>query len=199
VPVLLKGETIPSYYLLYENFLADDELAPLLNFAIASESKYVDGEVTGEVKNQYRKAKVLYRLPVFQEFFVNRVYAKLPQIFEFLGIAPFQPSEIEVQLTASNDGDFFKEHTDTGNDETRDRTITYVYYFWREPKNFDCGYLKMWDSKLDGSKGGFCEEIKPQNNTLIVFPSRCWHEVAPILGSGDFADSRFTVNGWIRR
>lgn len=196
---LLKGKTIPSYYLLYENFLADDELAPLLDFAIASESKYVASEVTGDVKLDYRKSKALYRLPIFHEFFVNRVYAKLPQFFEMLGIAPFQPSEIECQLTASNDGDFFREHTDSGLDDTRDRTITYVLYFFREPKNFDGGYLKMWDSNLDGSKGDFCEEIKPQNNTMIVFPSRCWHEVCPVLGTGDFADSRFTINGWIRR
>ena len=42
-------------------------------------------------------------------------------------------------------------------------------------------------------------EIKPQNNMLLFFPSRHYHEVLPTLCRTDhFADGRFTINGWVR-
>jgi SM-20-related protein len=35
---------------------------------------------------------------------------------------------------------------------------------------------------------------------LVVFPSRYLHEVLPVsCPSQTFADSRFTINGWVRR
>jgi SM-20-related protein len=203
MPVALKSDVIPSYYLLYDDFLRDVELSMLLDFCIANQSSFERSEVTGKIKEDYRKSKVLYDLPVFQEFIVSRVYAKLPQIFEFLGIAPFQPSEIEAQITASNDGDFFREHTDSGLDDTQSRIISYVFYFWRSPKNFEGGDLKIWDGQIvDGylvkSEADF-DLIAPKQNMMIVFPSKAWHEVTSVISTGDFGDSRFTVNGWIRR
>ena len=42
--------------------------------------------------------------------------------------------------------------------------------------------------------------IEPRNNSIIFFLSRYMHEVLPVsCPSQSFADSRFTVNGWVRR
>ncbi|MBE9012911.1 2OG-Fe(II) oxygenase, partial [Pseudanabaenaceae cyanobacterium LEGE 13415] len=44
------------------------------------------------------------------------------------------------------------------------------------------------------------QEIQPINNSIIFFPSHFLHEVLPVsCPSRQFADSRFTLNGWIRR
>jgi Rps23 Pro-64 3,4-dihydroxylase Tpa1-like proline 4-hydroxylase len=37
-------------------------------------------------------------------------------------------------------------------------------------------------------------------NQIVFFPSETLHEVLPVeCPSGEFADSRFTVNGWLHR
>lgn len=83
------------------------------------------------------------------------------------------------------------------------RVLTYVYYFHREPKSFTGGELVIYDSK---SENGYLvaakshKVIQPTNNTIIFFPSQCMHEVLPVSCPSEyFADSRFTINGWLRR
>ncbi len=44
------------------------------------------------------------------------------------------------------------------------------------------------------------KDIEPRNNSLILFPPHCQHEVLPVTcPSGKFSDRRFTVNGWVVR
>jgi Rps23 Pro-64 3,4-dihydroxylase Tpa1-like proline 4-hydroxylase len=192
--------TIPSYYITYLDVLQPKELEMLLGFCRLSESDFQPSEVTGKASD-YRKSLVMFDPPVFREFFVSQVYRRLPEIFNLLGIAPFQPSEIETQLTASGHGDYFKPHTDSGTGDTETRMITYVYYFGSH--QFSGGELKLWDTKVINGvadKGENPEVITPIANSMIVFKSDTWHEVQPVVNpDGGFMDSRFTVNGWIRR
>ena len=40
--------------------------------------------------------------------------------------------------------------------------------------------------------------ISPQQNDIVFFPCGCLHEVRPVAcPTHAFADSRFTLNGWI--
>jgi Rps23 Pro-64 3,4-dihydroxylase Tpa1-like proline 4-hydroxylase len=116
---------------------------------------------------------------------------------------PFQVTRDETQITASNDGDFFRWHTDNGSQEVASREITFVYFFHREPKRFCGGELRIYDSRREGD--GFVptqnyRAIVPQQNQLVVFPSSLAHEITPVeCLSRAFADSRFTVNGWLHR
>lgn len=49
----------------------------------------------------------------------------------------------------------------------------------------------------DGRPGAYV--IEPENDTLIVFPSECLHEVKPVRTPSPFPiDARVTVNGWVR-
>ena len=106
-------------------------------------------------------------------------------------------------MTAHNDGDFFKVHRDSGDQETAARELTFVYYFHREPKGYTGGELLLFDPRLvDGGlvKADSFSVIEPRNNSMLFFPSRCDHEVLAVhCPSEKFADSRFTVNGWVRR
>jgi Rps23 Pro-64 3,4-dihydroxylase Tpa1-like proline 4-hydroxylase len=81
--------------------------------------------------------------------------------------------------------------------------ITFIYYFFREPKGFDGGALRVYDSRVDlygNVTPGDFQTIHPSQNQMIFFPSNSLHEVLPVnCASGDLADSRFTVNGWVHR
>jgi Rps23 Pro-64 3,4-dihydroxylase Tpa1-like proline 4-hydroxylase len=116
---------------------------------------------------------------------------------------PFVVSQIEAQLTAHNDGQFYKVHNDNGSQDTATRELTYVYYFYQDPKPFTGGELVIYDSKVQNNYYVQAESYKmvePRNNSIVFFLSRYMHEVLPIrCPSQEFVNSRFTINGWIRR
>nr|WP_256386659.1 2OG-Fe(II) oxygenase [Hydrocoleum sp. CS-953] len=108
-----------------------------------------------------------------------------------------------MQLTAHNDGCFYTIHSDANTEMTATREMTYVYYFYQEPKSFSGGELVIYETKVEGnnlSKHNDFKVIEPRNNSIIFFPSRYLHEVLPVsCPTKAFENSRFTFNGWIRR
>ena len=43
-------------------------------------------------------------------------------------------------------------------------------------------------------------DVAPEKDSLLIFPSWALHEVMPVVcPSGEFADSRFSVNCWVWR
>jgi len=146
---------------------------------------------------------VLYDLRDCENMFVDRIGSFLPHILARLRQPPFPISLFEVQLTASNDGQFFKKHKDDDSESVGSRAITFIYYFFREPKPFSGGALRLYDTQLDRNSAvtaGQYQTIHPVQNQIVFFPSDCLHEVLPVkCPSRKFDDSRFTVNGWVHR
>ena len=115
----------------------------------------------------------------------------------------FSIADSEMQVTASNDGDFFRFHSDNGDDRVASRRLTFVYFFHREPRQFEGGELRIHDARLKegayASEGSY-QTIVPRQNQIVFFPCELLHEITPVnCRSGQFADSRFTLNGWLRR
>jgi len=117
-------------------------------------------------------------------------------------VTSFEPSTIELELVASNDGAFFKRHIDTfirGARTSSDRLLSGVYYFHAEPKAFSGGALRLYPFGREQGESNFAE-VQPEQNTLVAFPSWAWHEVLPVsCPSRRFSDSRFNVNCWVHR
>jgi len=199
------GPVIPSPYVQMDDFLTSAEQQQILSYALQHEADFIPSRVTTNEPG-YRSSSVIDRrdqAEEFSPFFVNRLKAYFPYILRAFNIAPFPAGEIETQLTAHNDGHYFKIHPDNGDEQTSGREISYVYYFYREPKAFSGGELRLYDGRVNNGAYVPAESfnlIEPRNNRLIAFPSRCQHEVLPIrCATGAFADSRFTVNGWIHK
>ncbi len=112
----------------------------------------------------------------------------------------FVPAKIELQLTAHNDGEFYKRHIDTRtgpSDEPTVRLISFVYYCSASPSRFSGGALRLYGFGENDTRQ---VDIEPVCDSLVVFPSWAPHEVLPVAcESGRFEDSRFAINGWIRR
>ncbi len=193
---------ISSPWMQVDDVLSGDDLARLIDGVMAREDELRPSEVTTKVEG-YRKSRVLFDFPEFSELVVARVRALLPSALRTLAIAPFHIARVEAQLTAHNDGDFFRVHPDSGSDETATRELTFVYYFNCEPKGYSGGELILYDSrKVQGAleKADSFSLVEPRCNSMVLFPSRCFHEVLPVrCESGTFRDSRFTINGWLRR
>src|SRR5579859_286626 len=200
---------LPARCVILDEFLAPQELEELTRFTLEHEADFSVSEVVsnvadaGVVNDEHRRSRVLLNLRQYQDLMLDRIKGVLPQVLQNLGMTEFSISAAEVQVTASNDGDFFHFHSDNGSDPVASRHLTFVYFFQREPKQFEGGELRIHDARLEGEtyvSDGSYQTIIPQQNQIVFFPCELMHEITPVkCPSQRFADSRFTVNGWLRR
>ncbi|MGC9503717.1 2OG-Fe(II) oxygenase [Baaleninema sp.] len=191
-------------YVLLENFLSPEENQQALEIALTNRENFISSSTTNQATD-YRRSLVLYATFYceFYQLLKRRILQVLPEVCDRLDRVPFNVTELEMQLTAHNDGCYYKVHNDSGSPETATRELTYVYYFHCPPKAYSGGELRMYET--DSTLGKVVEgdrftPVEPQNNSIIFFDSRCQHEVRPVrCPSKQFEDSRFTLNGWLRR
>jgi SM-20-related protein len=200
VPTALS-DVLPSHFLQLDNFLSHSEQQNLLNYVFQKQSAFISSS-TSTQDLDYRRSLVLHSFTKFSELMTSRVRKAMPEVCKALNLK-FAIGNIEAQLTAHNDGNYYKIHNDSGSPDTATRELTFVYYFYREPKPFSGGELVIYDSKIENNyyvKADSFQKVEPRNNSIVFFPSYYMHEVLPIhCPSQAFADSRFTINGWIRR
>ncbi|MFN6527550.1 2OG-Fe(II) oxygenase [Nostoc sp. ChiSLP03a] len=193
---------LASDYIQIDNFLKPEEHKSLLKYVLKKESDFLPSNTSTNDIN-YRQSMVVYSFPEFSELILKRIQVMIPDIISKLNLPLFSVSQIESQLTAHNDGNYYKLHNDNGSSDTATRELTYVYYFYQEPKSFSGGELLIYDSKIENNVYVNAETFKtvePRNNSIVFFLSRYMHEVLPVsCPSQAFGDSRFTINGWVRR
>lgn len=191
-------------------FLGEKIRNKLLEYALSNESQFEATKVwEGRISRQDERARVssyLNDLGDFRAIIENHVLAQVPRLYSELGMTPFEPSGVETEIVAHGDGAFYKRHIDTftGTGRTpgeQDRLLSLVYYFYREPKSFSGGELRLYP--LPGLAGQTNEggiDITPVQDTAVAFASWVPHEVLKIsCPSGEFANSRFAVNCWVLR
>jgi Rps23 Pro-64 3,4-dihydroxylase Tpa1-like proline 4-hydroxylase len=188
-------------YIRIPGFLAAEENRAVLDYAVRKEADFVASKVETDVPD-YRRSKVLFDLSDLGIDFDDRVREIVPDAFTYFGLMPPTEATLETQLSTHNDGGYFRVHNDNGTPRTASRQLTYVYYFHREPVVFTGGQIRLHDSKIESNSrisAGTFVEFTPENNMLLLFPSRQMHEVLPTSCSTHaFGDGRFTLNGWVR-
>lgn len=200
----VQSTFLSANYVEIKNFLSPEANQKAIEEAIQKRSQYIESNTTTKA-DKYRYSHVLFsrKIPELSALIQRQITETLPEVLTQLNFCPFKISEIELQLTAHNDGCYYRIHNDAGSKKTANRQITYVYYFHQEPKAFSGGELRIYDTEI---KGGTVithqnfKTITPTNNSIIFFNSRCRHEVMPVVcPSKAFEHSRFTINGWIRK
>jgi len=195
-------------FVILDEFLVAQEWAGLLRYTLNRgadfrKSGVLDAGGASRTDSDYRRSQVLYDVDGCEAMFVDRILTYLPQVMARLRQPPFPISRFEIQLTATNDGQFFRKHADNDSASVRSRSLTFVYYFYREPKAFRGGALRLYDTQIDArgkALAGSYQTVQPAQNQIIFFPSDCLHEVMPVqCPSQDFSDSRFTLNGWVHQ
>lgn len=197
-------ETYPverAPYIRIPDFLTADENRCLLDYAVRRQGDFVASSLDVETLD-YRKSLVLEK---FDDLGVNierRIEEILPELFAHFGLAEPNERAFETQFTTHNDGGFLRVHNDNGSAITSNRVLTYVYYFFREPAAFRGGQIRLYDSTIRNNFWVAADsfvDLDPANNMILFFPSRLVHEVLPIsCPSRQFADGRFTLNGWVK-
>jgi SM-20-related protein len=196
-------------YARYRDFLDSITHASLLAWTMENEAKFEPSSVLSTFVQDDNKPDPTLRTSLrasdfgpMKALFRQRLLNFLPTLIGDLRVTPFEPSDVELELVANNDGAFFKRHIDTFMGDARkasDRVLSAVYYYHAEPKAFSGGALRLYDFSSKEAEGNFTD-VQPEQNTLLVFPSWASHEVLPVTcPSRRFSDSRFNVNCWVHR
>jgi SM-20-related protein len=203
-----RPQVLPARCVVLDEFLAPQELEELTRFTLEHESDFSTSSVvspnaeSGVVNYDHRRSRVLMDLAQHENVMLDRIKSVLPMVLDKLSMEEFAISGVEAQVTASNDGDFFHFHSDNGSERVRSRHLTFVYFFHRDPRQFEGGELRIHDSHLeDGTyvSDETYQAIVPRQNQIVFFPCELLHEITPVrCASQRFADSRFTLNGWLR-
>jgi SM-20-related protein len=189
-----------------DEFLAPQELDELVHYALEHEAEFQSSAVVspsgdpGVIDYNHRRSRVLMDLGKHEQVILERIRCVLPKVLDQIGIEEFPVTDVEAQITASHDGDFFGAHYDDSEETIASRRVTFVYFFHREPRQFEGGELRLHDSP--GSERHLTtasyQTIVPQQNQIVFFPCSRLHEITPVeCPSRAFADSRFTLNGWL--
>jgi len=188
-----------------DEFLAPQELEELISYTLQRESEFQKSTVISpsgdadQIDYGHRCSRVLMDLGKHESVMLKRIETVLPRVLDQLGLAEFPVIHTEAQITASNDGDFFGAHWDNSQEMIASRQLTFVYFFHREPRQFEGGDLRLYDSQHFPPAGSY-QTITPQQNQIVFFPCSVLHEITPVeCPSRAFADSRFTLNGWLHQ
>ncbi|HEY4943117.1 MAG TPA: 2OG-Fe(II) oxygenase [Rhizomicrobium sp.] len=187
----------------WKDFLPIEVMSGLLDFVAATESKFESSSVgfadRGFVVDPTRRISLVSSdFGPFHEALGKRMMSLAPAMIRALGLPPFLPALVELELAAHGDGAFFARHTDaqTARSDGLERLLSGVYYFNREPKAFTGGALRLYPPRPAASGVPFAD-VPPERNSCVFFPASMPHEVMPVsCPSGQFMDSRFAINLW---
>ncbi|MGA9907307.1 MAG: 2OG-Fe(II) oxygenase [Candidatus Sulfotelmatobacter sp.] len=209
VGILDSPEMVRAQCVVLDEFLAPEELEELVSYTLQREAEFQSSELVspsgepGMIDCDHRRSRVLMDLGKHEEVILERIRGVLPRVLDQLGMERFPVTQVEAQITASNDGDFFRAHSDDSEEIIASRRITFVYFFHSEPRHFEGGELRLHDSHGKGQgqvSSGSYQTVVPQQNQIVFFPCSLLHEITPVeCRSRAFADSRFTLNGWLHK
>lgn len=186
-----------------DEFLTPDEADLVYRRALADIGSYRPSSVTTDPhqsgRADHRRSMVRFGEAMSMSLLRVRLLASADSICERLRIRPFPVTRLELQMTCSGDGDYYRPHRDDVDIRLRSRHITCVYYFHREPRAFQGGDLRLHQQPTLGMPARErYVDIEPLHNRLVVFRGSVLHEVRTVsFPSNRFADRRFSMNAWL--
>jgi SM-20-related protein len=203
---VVSGNATDTGALVVDEFLPPQYVEPVMAWVIDQRHQFSPSKVmspsatSGAEDAAFRRSKVMFQPGPVRELFERRLLTVVDSVRAALRLPHVPLAGIELQVTASNDGDFFRCHNDNAVTVVAARSLTFVYFLHREPKPYQGGHLTLYETtRQDGHAlpGEELMDIKPVRNRMVFFPSHLMHEVRPVrCPSKAFADSRFTINGW---
>ena len=204
---------MPTPFVWIQDFLSLEQNQALLQFALQHQSTFEWASLGHNERLDYDKRQnlVLNELGDLSQQFKQLILAQLPNLLLRLNLGQFELSLSEVKMTNYLHNSFFIYHSDGIYTTAADsqRLLSFIYYFYQEPKSFQGGDLLLCDtliipkSAIDREYEYQVENftrIMPTNNCLVVFPSDYVHAVTPVqLQAQDFQYGRLAISGHIHK
>jgi Rps23 Pro-64 3,4-dihydroxylase Tpa1-like proline 4-hydroxylase len=193
-----------SPFVLLKEFLPSAIHETLVPFVLANQHNAVVATVG---HNQYRP-EARQSLEIFGDWGQEAVYEcvrdALPKVQARLHVPPFEVGNFELKLRIYLDGHFFRIHMDcpSRSEQNVNRRVSFTYFFHRTPRAFTGGALLLFDTDIENNlyTTSTFTRIEPEDNSIVFFPSACFHSVVPVsCPSQELANSRFVINGHFSR
>lgn len=153
-----------------------------------SKGKFLPPDKTGAARdtkgNIIKRNKGLF----LDEYYTNRNFSNILSVNRKIWPAaeklekehlnfryPLSCSADATLVNYYENNDYYKRHKDVS-------VYTILSYFYKEPKKFSGGNLKLIDYDI---------EIEVKNNMVIYIPSILWHEVTPIVMEQEFLNKGY--------
>ena len=196
----------PAPFVWMTNFLAPGQCDRLLTLALQGRERFTPatvGVVSERLDPEVRIALEADRRTVrgFSPWFARKIRSLVPEALARLRMEGIDRYDIEVKMRGYLTGGFYRAHRDvTASWDAR--KLSFVYFFHREPSRFSGGDLLLYDTDTDTGNCSWRDfsRIVPLRNSIVFFPSACWHQVTPVqCETDDFGDGRWVVNGHVFR
>ncbi len=179
---------IESQYVLVDNFLTVKEYQQLLEWVLANQSNL----------QSPMKLSNTVSSPQWQTTFINRVQAAIPFVLSQLDISSFPLGAITASLVPGLTETRFL--SDEGQ-MTNDSVISFVYYFYREPKSFNGGELQIYDSQVVNNQCVVADSyhvVEPRGNRAVFFFSSYDYMMQPIESPDEnLINTCLVINGGV--
>ena len=190
----------PAPFVRVRNFLPADEHAALLAKMLAGREHF--SELAGVGAGYIPDAMTRNNSEANRRFAAEARLGFEPRLRKLaedaaprLGMRVLGAYRLDLKVRTYQTGEFYAAHSDFSEGDSTPREINYVYYLHRRPKSFSGGDLLLHDGDLGGLLNAFTR-IEPEDNSIVLFPSRCVHEVTEVkCDPGDFGAGRFSLNG----
>jgi predicted 2-oxoglutarate/Fe(II)-dependent dioxygenase YbiX len=115
-----------------------------------------------------------------------------PEILKALELRKFLIYSYNMGCIAYENGGFFKRHIDHSPFAFCPRRLTWIYYFFKEPKGFDGGDLIFYGREKEEIS------ITPYSGLLVAFGPHMEHEATTVtVTNSDFKSSRFSFTSFV--
>ena len=207
-PEAAPGGVWPAPFVWMRNFLAPGECDRLLALGAARRECFTPAKV-GDPSATRVDPEVRMTLEAdartMQESRPRigpKIRSVLPDVLARLGMPGLDRYRIDMSIRVYLGGGFYRAHSDSLSMGHHSRVLSFVYFFHREPRRFSGGDLLLYDTDVD-TYAWTCtafSRIVPLRNSIVFFPSACWHQVCPVqCETDDFGDGRWAVNGHVGR
>ena len=204
----------PVYIIIIRDIFSKEDNEAILEESIENKNKFEHSVIGSGKKPDFRSNRVSYYDTIYE---TDRTKSKLLSSIDTLFSTDEQFREViisspnplnlfthlnfhETQVSRYGDeGQQYKYHIDSFDDETRQ--ITIVYYFHEEPKKYTGGEISFTRSPIYEGNAMDTNEtpiiITPENNMMVVFGAHTPHMVLPTISPKEFNKGRFSVNCWV--
>ena len=195
----------PAPFVRITNFLAPGECDRLLAMGLAAHlapaavgsKQHVDPEVRLTLEVDDTETTVEAR-----RLLVPKIKSLMPEILARLRTGDIGQYGIEMGMRVYLNGGFYRPHRDDSGRIHSARSVSFVYFFNRQPPRFFGGDLLLYDCDVHTNARSYekFSRFVPLRNSIVFFPSACWHRVTPVQGcTSDRGDGRWALNGHVWR
>lgn len=197
-PVLQKDN---ASFFIKRSLLGEDHEALLLNFVKENTDSFKDigyflNDSQEVVDNSVRQTKGLRGCDEIGKSVLAWLEENYDDLCSFFKMSKAALKFAATEITIYTDGGFGLAHKDSSAN-----SLSFLYYFYRQPKRFTGGDLYIYDGDLTkNASNQTYTKATVYSDMLLVFPSHYYHEITPVHCPGhELMDGRMAFVGHIRK